>query len=100
MLRPGLAGRTYPLAFYEENGVRCFDFRPLVRAIVRDRDNGIPLSAIARGFHDALCEMALDQCQTLNLSLIHIYRCSLLPASRRGAGPHNRRASARAARAL
>ena len=66
MLRPGLAGKTYPLAFYEENGVRCFDFRPLVRAIVRDRDNGIPLSAIARGFHDALCEMALDQCQTLN----------------------------------
>ena len=37
-----------------------------MRAIVRDRDNGIPLSAIARGFHDALCEMALDQCQTLN----------------------------------
>ena len=66
MQRPGAAGRRYPLVFYVEDGVRRFDFRPLVRAVVRDRDGGVPLPAIARGFHDALCEMALDQCRALN----------------------------------
>lgn len=66
MLRPGVSGREYPAAFYEEDGVRRFDIRPLVREIVRDRETGVPLPAIARSFHNALCAMALDQCRALN----------------------------------
>ena len=66
MLRPDVPGTPYPLAFYEEDGVRRFDFRPMLRALVRDRDAGVPLAAIARSFHEALCDLALTQCRALN----------------------------------
>lgn len=66
MLRPDVPGTPYPLAFYEEDGVRRFDFRPMLRALVRDRDAGVPLAAIARSFHETLCDLALTQCRALN----------------------------------
>ncbi|OUP12497.1 carbamoyltransferase HypF [Anaeromassilibacillus sp. An200] len=66
MLRPDVPGTPYPLAFYEEDGVRRFDFRPMLRALVRDRDAGLPLAAIARSFHETLCDLALAQYRALN----------------------------------
>lgn len=39
-----------------------FDYRPLLRAIVDDRLRGRPVAEIARGFHTALSETALDAC--------------------------------------
>ena len=66
MLRPDVPGTPYPLAFYEEDGVRRFDFRPMLRALVRDRDADVPLAAIARSFHETLCDLALTQCRALN----------------------------------
>lgn len=59
-------GQVYPLAFYEEDGLRRFDTRPLIRAVCADVAAGISPAAIARGFMDALCRMALEQCRALN----------------------------------
>lgn len=59
-------GQVYPLAFYEEDGLRRFDTRPLIRAVCADVAAGIFPAAIARGFMDALCQMALEQCRALN----------------------------------
>ena len=46
--------------------MRRFDFRPMLRALVRDRDADVPLAAIARSFHETLCDLALTQCRALN----------------------------------
>ncbi len=59
-------GRTYPVRFYEEDGLRRFDTRPLIRALCADLVSGLSPSAMARGFMDALCRMALEQCRALN----------------------------------
>lgn len=61
-----IPGQVYPLAFYEEDGLRRFDTRPLIRAVCADAAAGISPAAIARGFMDALCRMALEQCRALN----------------------------------
>lgn len=66
MACPETAGRRYPVCFYEKDGVRWFDYRPLMRAIVTDHKEKIPSAAIAKGFMDALCRMALAQCAVLN----------------------------------
>src|SRR5699024_678226 len=63
---PQIPGRDSPLAWQQENGLRRFDFRPLVAALCADRAAGVPPAALARGFLDALCRMALDQCRVLN----------------------------------
>lgn len=69
---------SLPLAFYEENGVRVFDWRPMIRALVAALDappasdsspGGVAASspsALAFRFMDALCQMALEQCIALN----------------------------------
>ena len=59
-------GQVYPLAFHEEDGLCRFDTRPLIRAVCADAAAGISPAAIARGFMDALCRMALEQCRALN----------------------------------
>ena len=46
--------------------MRRFDTRPLVAALCADAAAGVPAAAIARGFMDALCRMALEQCRALN----------------------------------
>lgn len=63
---PQVPGRDYPLAWQQADGLRRFDYRPLVAALCADRAAGVPPAAIARGFMDALCRMALDQCRALN----------------------------------
>lgn len=66
MACPETEGRIYPVCFYLENGVRRFDFRPMFRSIAADHEKNLPSASIARGFMDALCRMALDQCIILN----------------------------------
>lgn len=66
MVQPGTEEQRYPLAFYEEEGIRWFDYRPMIRGIEEDLDHQIPAAAIAGGFMDALCRMALEQCVALN----------------------------------
>lgn len=61
-----IPGQVYPLAFYEEDGLRRFDTRPLIRAVCADAAAGLSPAAIARGFMDALCRMAVEQCRVLN----------------------------------
>lgn len=61
-----IPGQVYPLVFYEEDGLRRFDTRPLIRAVCADAAAAISPAAIARGFMDALCQMAVEQCRVLN----------------------------------
>ena len=46
--------------------MRRFDTRPLTAAVCADVLAGVPAAAIARGFMDALCRMALEQCRALD----------------------------------
>lgn len=57
---------VYSPAFYEEDGVRVFDTRPLIRALCAAKAAGASPAALAAGFQQALCRMALDQCLALN----------------------------------
>ena len=67
LVRPGTPGRRYPVSFYKEtDGLRRLDTRPLIAAIVADCKAGVAPAAVARGFLDALCRMAVDQCRVLN----------------------------------
>lgn len=66
MAREGIPGQPYPVEFYEEDGLRIFDTRPLLRAITGDLSAQVDPAAVARGFMDALCHMALEQCCLLN----------------------------------
>ena len=66
MAREGIPGQPYPVEFYEEDGLRIFDTRPLLRAITGDLSAQVDPAAVARGFMDALCRMALEQCCLLN----------------------------------
>lgn len=56
----------YTPAFYEDAGVRFFDTRPLIRALCTGKAAGTKPAALAAGFQQALCTMALDQCRALN----------------------------------
>lgn len=56
----------YTPAFYEDAGVRFFDTRPLIRALCTGKAAGTAPAALAAGFQQALCAMALDQCRALN----------------------------------
>ncbi len=59
----------YPLQFYEENGVRMFDTRPMIRALwkeLSDSREDESCSHIAWRFMETLCRMAADQCRELN----------------------------------
>ena len=40
-----------------------FDWRPMVRAMVRDRDAGLPTAEIAGRFHATLLALAAEQCE-------------------------------------
>ena len=60
------AACPYPLAFYEEAGVRCFDTRPMIKQIVLDKQARVPSADIARRFMETLAAVALEQCLHLN----------------------------------
>ena len=57
---------VYRPVYYEENGVRRFDTRPLIRALCAGKAAGVSPAALAAGFQQAVCRMALDQCRALN----------------------------------
>lgn len=59
-------GSPWPLVFYCEDGIRRFDTRPLVQAVVREREEGVSPGETARRFMLTLCHMALNQCRALN----------------------------------
>jgi hydrogenase maturation protein HypF len=47
---------AYPIAVIDRDGVAVVDWGPVVRAILDDLARGVPVSSIARGFHDALAD--------------------------------------------
>ncbi|WP_294569637.1 carbamoyltransferase HypF [uncultured Subdoligranulum sp.] len=57
---------VYVPTYYEEDGVRRFDTRPLIRTLCAGKAAGTSIAALAAGFQQALCRMALDQCRALN----------------------------------
>ena len=57
---------VYRPVYDEENGVRRFDTRPLIRALCAQKAAGVSPAALAAGFQQAVCRMALDQCRALN----------------------------------
>lgn len=57
---------VYVPTYYEEDDVRRFDTRPLIRALCAAKTSGTDVAALAAGFQQALCRMALDQCRVLN----------------------------------
>ena len=54
----GEEGR-YPVAFEGAAPLR-FDWRPLIRAMVKERDAGVPVGKIAARFHNTLIDMAVE----------------------------------------
>ena len=57
---------SYPREYYERDGVRIFDLRPLTKGIVSDLRSSIDAGQISLRFMSTLCCMALDQCLALN----------------------------------
>lgn len=57
---------SYPREYYDVNGIRTFDLRPLTRGIVNDLEKGVDAGRISLRFMSTLCCMALDQCLSLN----------------------------------
>ena len=51
---------AYPYAL--EGSPLRFDWRPTLRALVRDRDGGVPTGEIAGRFHNTLVRMAAETC--------------------------------------
>lgn len=60
------SNQTYSLDFYQEHSVLRFDWRPMLREIIRDKVQGVPASLCARAFENTLCQMALAQCKIKN----------------------------------
>jgi hydrogenase maturation protein HypF len=52
----GVECDAYPVAVIDRDGVAVVDWGPMVRAILDDLARGVPVSSIARGFHDALAD--------------------------------------------
>lgn len=57
---------SYPVEFYEEKGMRIFDTRPMIRALLEDLDSSKDRNTSALRFMTALVCMAADQCRALN----------------------------------
>jgi len=53
----------YSLEITDRSGVLVLDWEPMIRTILRDRERGMPVAAIARGFHDALVAGIVDVAQ-------------------------------------
>ena len=63
---PGPDGTFYETHFYEQNDLRIFDTRPMIRGLLNDIRDGITPGATAIRFMNTLIRMAADQCRTLN----------------------------------
>lgn len=57
---------SYPVQFYEENGIRIFDTRPLTRALLKDLIHDKAAGDSALRFMATLVCMAAEQCRILN----------------------------------
>lgn len=67
VLAEGAPGETgsYPIEFYDDNGIRRFDWRPMVRALCSDQKAGAAQETIAMRFHNTLEAMAVQQCAAM-----------------------------------
>lgn len=63
-LAEGAPGETgaYAIQFYEEDGVRRFDTRPMIRQLAQDQAHGDTRETIAMRFHNTLAAMAVQAC--------------------------------------
>lgn len=59
---PGETG-SYPIEFYDDNGVRRFDWRAMITALNADLSGGLLPEAAAMRFHNTLEAMAVSQCE-------------------------------------
>ena len=71
-LEASLEDPAWPVQFYEKNGIRIFDTRPLTREIVRAAIEQQDRGQTAVRFMAALCRMALEQCLALNPSKLPV----------------------------
>ncbi len=63
---PVSAGRfRYPLEMLDRGGVRVWDTRPLVLAVVDDLGKGVDKPAIAAGFHLSLARGIVEMCRAI-----------------------------------
>lgn len=65
-LSAGLRTLTYPVTFYEKDGIRIFDTRPMIRSLIDELDQHRDKRLLALRFMSTLVCMAVDQCMTLN----------------------------------
>jgi hydrogenase maturation protein HypF len=59
------SGTLYPFDLAMKEGVRVTDFRPMLRAIVKDLESGRSPAQIARSFHDTLAEVVGRNCSLI-----------------------------------
>lgn len=59
---------AYPLRFYEEEDLSVLDTRPLIGAILADREGGISPEIIAARFMNSLSDLALYHCEQARAS--------------------------------
>ena len=57
---------AWPVTFYEQDGVRIFDTRPMIRSLTDDLDHHKDRHLLALRFMATLVCMAADQCMALN----------------------------------
>ena len=65
-LSAGLRTLAYPVTFYEKDGIRIFDTRPMIRSLIDELDQHRDKRLLALRFMSTLVCMAADQCMTLN----------------------------------
>ena len=53
---------VYPVSFEEEGGLARFDWRGMIRRIVREQSDGVGSGVIAARFMNTLVDMAVSQC--------------------------------------
>lgn len=61
-----LSADPYSTVFYEKDGIRFFDTRPMIREILNDLTHGKGAGQTALRFMTTLIHAAADQCRTLN----------------------------------
>ncbi len=61
---------AYPFAIIESKGVNVVDWGPLVRAILNDQQQSVPVGRIARGFHEALAGMIVEVARRVGLERV------------------------------
>ena len=64
------AAGAYPFAIIESKGVSVVDWGPLVRAILNDQQQSVPVERIARGFHEALAAAIVEVARRVGLERV------------------------------